>query len=147
VPTEQVLSFPAHRLLEEAADRLATDLARGQEDHAHAVAAARRQLEPDLRAFAGEEGVRSLQQDARAVAGVLLRAGRAAVLQVEQHLEGLDDDVVRRAPLDVGDEPETAGIVLERRVVQPLLGRVPCFCHRHLLRSRTAAPFECDPED
>src|SRR5207237_8100855 len=108
-------------------------------DQAHAVAAASGQGEPELLALGGQKGVGRLQQDPRPVARVLLCPGRAAVLEVQEHFEGFDDDVVRRPPLDVGDEPESAGIMLERRVVKPLAGRITCFYHRHLLRSRTSA--------
>ena len=138
-PTEQLLPFPADGLLEQAIDRFPAGLVRGQEDHADAVAAASGQGEPELLALGGQEGVGRLQQDPRPVARVLLCPGRAAVLEVQEHFEGFDDDVVRRPPLDVGDEPESAGIMLERRVVKPLAGRITCFCHRHLLRSRTSS--------
>src|SRR5205823_14439018 len=78
-------------------------------------------------------GVRRLQEDPGAVAGVLLGARRAPVLQIEEHFQSLGHDLVRGATLDVGDEPEAAGIVLESWVVQPLPGRIACFWHPHAL--------------
>ena len=65
--------------------------------------------------------MRHLHEDARAVAGVPLGPLRAPMLEVQKHLERLGDDVVGSAAFDVGDEAEAAGVVLERRVVQPLL--------------------------
>ncbi len=128
-PADQLLAFGAHRLLEEPVDRVPAVLARGQEDHARAVAAALRQREAELLAFAPEERVRRLEEDPGAVPRVLLRSGGAAVLQVEEHLQRLQHDVVRGASLDVGHESEAAGIVLQRRIVEPLLGRRSCVCH------------------
>jgi hypothetical protein len=44
--------------------------------------------------------------------------------QVDENLNALDDDVVRLLTLNVGDETDAAGVVLEARVVQALsLGR------------------------
>jgi len=122
-PAEQLLPLRAHGLLEEAVDSRLPGLAGREEDHAHPIAAGGRQLDPELVAFLGEEGVRRLQEDAGAVAGVLLGAGSAAVLEVEQHLERFHHDVVRRAALDVGDESEATGVVLECRVVESLRWR------------------------
>ena len=56
-----------------------------------------------------------------------IAAGRAAVREVGEDLERLLDD--RRGvalPIERGDEAEPAGVVLERRVVESLLGRE---CH------------------
>ena len=48
------------------------------------------------------------------------RPAGAAVLQVDQHLETPLDDRVRPAALDVHDEADAAGVVLEARVIQAL---------------------------
>src|SRR5207302_10182001 len=128
-PAEKLLALVADGLVEQPVDRLAPVLARRQEHHPHPVAAGVRQRQSELRAFGGEEGVRRLQEDAGTVAGFLLGSRRAPVLQVAEDPERLDDDVVRRAALDVDDESEAAGIVFERRVVEALSGRRSCFCH------------------
>ena len=39
----------------------------------------------------------------------------------QQYLQGLPDDVVRSATLDIDDEANAAGLVLELRIVKPLL--------------------------
>ena len=78
------------------------------------------------RAFARhqlQELVRRLDEDARAVAGVGLAAARAAVVQVQQDLQGLLNDGMGLPALDVGHESHAAGLVLELRVVQALFGR------------------------
>jgi hypothetical protein len=64
------------------------------------------------------EVVRDLDQDAGAVAEQRVRAGRPAMVQVQQDLQTLLDDVVALRPLDVGDEADAAGVVLVGRVVQ-----------------------------
>ena len=64
--------------------------------------------------------VRRLDEDARAVAGVLLAAAGAAVLQVDEDRERLCRMIVRLAALQVHDEAEAAGVVLVPRVVQAL---------------------------
>ena len=90
---------------------------------------------PSLSHSLAEKRVRHLHEDAGAVAGVLLAAAGAAVLQVEQDLERLADDVVRLAVLQVDDEADAAGIVLVARIVQTLLVRqsVAESCHFFLL--------------
>ena len=67
--------------------------------------------------------MRHLDENARAVAGIGLAAAGAAVVQVQQHLQGLLDDRVGLPALDVDDEPDAAGLVLELRVVKALFGR------------------------
>jgi hypothetical protein len=47
----------------------------------------------------------------------------AAVRQVQQDLNTLLDDVVTFLTADAGDEPNAAGVVLMRRIVETLGGR------------------------
>ncbi len=79
--------------------------------------------EPVLLCHVLEIGVRHLDEDARAIAGIRLAAAGAPVIEVAQHLDGLLQDAMRLAALDVDDEPHAAGLVLEPRVVEPLLSR------------------------
>ena len=87
------------------------------------VFAGRRQREAELVRLLGEELVRDLHQDAGAVAGARIGADRAAMLEIAQDRERVLDDLVRLAALDVGDEADAAGILVERRIVEPLRGR------------------------
>ena len=80
-------------------------------------------LKPSLSAFLGEELVRDLHQDAGAVAGARIGADRAAVLEIAEDGERVLDDLVRLAALDVGDEADAAGILVERRIVETLRRR------------------------
>src|SRR3954451_16991637 len=62
--------------------------------------------------------MRRLQQDARAVARVDLRAGRAAVLEVVEHVERSLDRPVARVAGQAGNRADAAVVVLEVGVVE-----------------------------
>ena len=78
-------------------------------------------VNPRLAHSRRKELVRNLNQDAGAVAGFRIAAARAAMRQVDEDLNALGDDVVRRFAVDVGDKADTAGVVLVTRIVQALL--------------------------
>ena len=125
-PAEHALAFPGHDVRKNLFALRALRRIVRQEHHADAIFARAGQENFLLRRDFFEEGVRRLDQDARAVAGVDLAAARAAVIEVAQRLQRLPDDGVRLPALDVDDEADTAGIVLELRVVKPLPGRRRC---------------------
>ena len=91
-----------------------------QEGHAGGVLADRGKVEVDDRA---EEGIRHLREDAGAVAGARVRADRAAVLEVAQRGQRQGDDVVPWLAAQSRDHGQATGVLLERRVVHPLLRR------------------------
>ena len=122
-PAEHGETFFADDALDDAFALQALVRLHRQEHHADAVLAGRRQREAELGALAREELVRDLDQDAGAVAGLRIAAAGAAVRQVDQDLDALDDDVVRFVTLDVGDEADAAGVVFSARVVETLRGR------------------------
>ena len=93
-----------------------------QESHAHAVFSGGRQGEAQPGALALEEFVGHLDQDAGPVAGFRVAAAGPAVGEIDQDLNALDDNVVGLMALDVGDEPDTTGVVLEARIVETLRG-------------------------
>jgi hypothetical protein len=94
-----------------------------EEDEAGAVAPGFGQRDADLAANAREKLVGHLDQDPGAVAGVRLAAARAPMEEVLENREGLADDLVGLAPLDVHDEPDAAGLVLVGGIVKALCGR------------------------
>ena len=61
-----------------------------------------------------------LDQDARAVAGVVLAAAGAAVVEVDQRGQAVADELVRLPPLEVDDEADAAAVVLVLGVVEAL---------------------------
>ena len=77
-------------------------------------------VKPSVAAFAREEFVRNLDQEAGAVAGFRIAAAGAAMRQVDEDLNALFDDVVGFLALDVGHEADSAGIVLMAGVVESL---------------------------
>src|SRR5262249_52049805 len=72
------------------------------------------------------EGIRDLDQNARAVTGERIGADRAAMLEVHQDLQALADDVVRLDAFAVDNEAHPASVVLAGRIVETLSLR-----HRH----------------
>ena len=127
-PAEHALAFLGDDVREQVLDLRALDGVARQEHHAHAVFARRRQIDAEHARFLAEEAVRQLQQHAGAVAGVRLAAARAAVQQVDDHLERLPHDPVRPAALDVDDESHAARVVFLARVVEALRGYLQ-FAH------------------
>jgi|GEM_PF-5611082 len=82
-----------------------------------------RQLNAERRASLFQEGVRDLHQDAGAVAGERIRADRAAMGKVLEDLQAMLDDLVARPCFQIGDETDTAGIVLAGRIIESLRRR------------------------
>jgi hypothetical protein len=62
------------------------------------------------------------------------------VLEVDEHLEPASDDGVGGTARDIDDEPDAAGVVLERRIVKTdALGRVVrLLCHALLIAEARA---------
>ena len=91
-----------------------------QEDHPHAVLPRGRQGDVQLLAHPPQERVRRAHQDAGPVAAVLLAPARPPVVHVLQHLQRVTHDLMAGLALDVADEADAAGVLLEPRVVQAL---------------------------
>ena len=70
--------------------------------------------------FFAEERVGHLEEDAGTVAGVLVAAARAAVLEVPEELQTRFNDAVAFVAVDVRDEADAAGVALERGVVEAI---------------------------
>jgi hypothetical protein len=81
------------------------------------------QLNAELRAFLGEEAMGNLNQRSAAVAKAGIEAGGAAMVEIGENLQALDQNVVGLAVLQIGDEGDAAGIVLVARVVKSLRRR------------------------
>ena len=67
--------------------------------------------------------MRFLNEDARAVARVVLMPDRAAMIQVDQDLLTVRDELMGFFALDVDDKANAARIVLKLRVVESLFHR------------------------
>jgi hypothetical protein len=120
---EEAVPFLGGRPLDDLLAAAAGDGFGGQEHEGGAVTAGPGQRDPGLAAGVGQEAVRHLHQDAGAVAGVLLAAAGAAVLQVQQHLDRLLHDAVGLAAVGVHDEADPARVVLVAGIVETLGAR------------------------
>ena len=103
-----------------------------------AVLTGRRQLIADHRP---DEPVRHLEQDPGAVAGLRIRSGSSPVLQVRERSQPAYHRLVRRHAVQARDEGDTAGVVLEGRVVQatPLGRALPHASSRSSVESNGVA--------
>jgi hypothetical protein len=88
------------------------------EEMPNGILTAGRQLEAELRALSLEEGMRDLDEDARPIAGERVGPDGSAMLEILKNAQGVDDDLVARPRLEVGDEADAAGIVLTPRIKQ-----------------------------
>ena len=119
-PAEDALAFGAHGALELLLAGQPRGAFLGQEDHADAVLAGRRQGHALAGHLGSIEGVGDLDEDAGAVAKELVGAGGAPVIEVEQDLQTLLDDRVASGALDMGNETDAARVVLVGRIVETL---------------------------
>ena len=94
-PAQQHLAFGLDGALELLLAGQARGVLLGQEDHADAVLAGRRQLDALARHLGAVELVGDLDQDAGAVAHQLVGADGAAMVEVLEDLQALLDDGVR----------------------------------------------------
>jgi hypothetical protein len=120
-PAEHSLPFLADGTLDFLLAGAAAGLALRQEHHTDAVLAEGRQDNALLRHFLAQERIRSLDQDAGAVAEQRIVAGGATVLEVLQDLQALLDDRVALAIPDVDDETDATGVVLVGGIIKTLL--------------------------
>jgi len=67
--------------------------------------------------------MRDLQKDTRTVAGIDFTTARAPVVEVVQHLQCLLDNGVRFPAFNIGNKTDPAGVMLIRRIVEPLFWR------------------------
>ena len=94
----------------------------GEKEHRHAVVALGGEKLALLLSLFAEEVVRDLKEDARAVAGVLLQAGAAAVLEVDEHRERVVEDLVAAHAVERGQGADAAGVMLELGAVEGARG-------------------------
>src|ERR1019366_9629173 len=120
-PTEKRLALGLHDALKGLLDPAADGLVAREKNQPGAVLPGRRQRDSRLLADFLEKLVWELQQHARAVAGVGLAAGRAAMIEIGQDLQRLLQDRVGLASMQIHHEADAACIMLKPRIVEPLL--------------------------
>jgi len=126
-PAEHRLSQRSHRLFEARLAAAGRVVVPRQEDHPDAVLFHGRQGDAERRGRVAQEGVRHLEQNARAVPGVLFAPAGPAVSQVLEDLDTVANDLMGLTPLDVHHQAHAAGVVLVTRIVKALcaLGSAP----------------------
>ena len=95
----------------------------GGEDNTRSVVAELGERDALLRTDAAEEFVRHLCENACAVAGVVLGADGATVVEVEKNGQRIAYDLVGFSAMDIDDEADAAGVMLEGGIVEALLRR------------------------
>src|SRR5690606_9208781 len=119
------------------------------EEMADAILAGFGKLDAEGRAFAPQEAVGKLQQDAGAVADQRVGADSAAMREVFEDFERVVDDLTGFARLEMCDHADAAGVVLVAGIVKTLTGGKArkarargrgsrSFRHLHLLATHVA---------
>ena len=92
-----------------------------EEQHGHAIVALCRQNLAALLSLFTEKVMRNLEQDASAVAGVLLESRATAVLQVDQNGQRIVQNLVMALTVDIGKRADATCIVVEFGAIKALL--------------------------
>ena len=116
-PAEHDLAFAPDRALELLFAGGAGGGLLRQEDHADAVVADCGKLNALRTHLLAVEGVRNLNENARAVAAERIGAHGASMVEVVQNQQRVLNDLVRRPALDVDDGTHAARVVLEFRTI------------------------------
>ncbi len=116
-PCEHFEAFFAHDLGDGAFLLAGSRDVAVEERHTGGVVSRLRKLDVDGGAH---ELVGHAHQDARAVTGVLLGSDRTTVVQIDEHLDGVVDDLAFRTLVEGGDHTHTACVVLGTRIVHTL---------------------------
>ncbi len=135
-PAQQRQLFGLDLVGDDALDDFAPGLFPRHEKRADRVVAGLRQRKAEVLRLAREEGVRNLHQDAGAVAGARIGADSAAMFEIAENADRVGDDLMRFLALDIGDEADAAGILLQRQVVKAFGGRAPGMLARGFKRFR-----------
>ena len=122
-PAEQRQLLARNDLRVDVTDNLPPVRVLRHEQIADGIFAGGRQFESKLGSLLRKELVRHLHQNAGAVTHARIGADRAAVLEIAKNAQSIFDELVRLAALDVGDETDAAGILIERRIVETLRQR------------------------
>ena len=120
-PKEQRHAGLGAALLKHAAGILYALVVLRKEQHGHAIVALCRQNLAALLSLFTEKVMRNLEQDAGAVAGVLLESGAAAVLQVDQNGQRVVQNLVMALAVDIGKRADATCIVVEFGAIKALL--------------------------
>ena len=95
-----------------------------QEDVAYSIlSGGRESYAKRLRGDVAEEAVGQGHENTRTVARVSLKSAASAMIHARIQMVGVEHNLVARFTFNIGDEANTAGVLLLGRVVETLLGR------------------------
>ena len=120
-PKEQRHAGLGATLLKHAAGILYALVVLREEQHGHAIVALCRQNLAALLSLFTEKVMRNLEQDASAVAGVLLESRATAVLQVDQNGQRIVQNLVMALTVDICKRADATCIVVEFGAIKALL--------------------------
>ena len=120
-PKEQRHAGLGAALLKHATGVLYSLVVLREEQHGHAIVALCRQNLTALLSLFTEKVMRNLEQDASAVAGVLLESRTTAVLQVNQNGQCIVQNLVMALTVDIGKRADATCIVVEFGAIKALL--------------------------
>ena len=120
-PKEQRHAGLSAALLKHAMGILYAPVVLWEEQHGHAIVALCRQNLAALLSLFTEKVMRNLEQDASAVAGVLLESRAAAVLQVDQNGQRIVQNLVMALTVDIGKRADATCVVVEFGAIKALL--------------------------
>ncbi len=138
-PEEQGNPLCGAAILEDALGNLEAFGILGEEEHRDAVVALIRQEVPIALGLAAEEAMRDLEQDARTVAGVVLEALAASMLEVHKDAQRVIYHLVGTLALEVGQGSNAAGIMFKFGAVEPLRSIIAARLGLISLRARVGA--------
>ena len=128
-PAVYLEAFLEGDLLDRDHRHLAFGFVGGQVGHTHRVLPHRGQHEID--SFA-QESVRNLDENTRAVTGRRVGAGRAAVVEIGQSRQAVQNQLMGGLAVELGNEGYAARVVLVAGIVEPLpAGYRTCRSHLH----------------
>ena len=119
-PADQLLAFLGDEFFEIGHRKIARRRFLRQKAHRDGIIARLRQVVARLFRPIGEQIMRQLDQDTRAVAQQRVRPHRSAVIEVFQNLQRLGNDRVAFNPLDMGNKAHTAAVMLVALIVETL---------------------------
>jgi hypothetical protein len=122
-PPEQRELLARDDLSVDVADDLPPVRVLRHEEITDGIFAGGRQFESEFGRLLRKELVRDLYEDAGAVTHSRICADGATMLQVAKYAQPVFDKLMRLATLDVGDEADSAGILVERRIVKTVRAR------------------------
>jgi hypothetical protein len=123
-PSQKRLAFLGDDSLEELFSELKLADVRSREECADAIFSGSREFDADPATSIFEELVRNLDQDPGTIPRVIFTATSTSMVEILKGREAISHELVRLAPLEIGDEADSTGVVLVSRIIKALGPRI-----------------------